>query len=462
MLKVAMRPFHALALMLLASCLGDERAGSAIPDDAADDASPVDSLDSSQLPGRSCPADSDRDGDGICDSSDNCPEDVNADQADLDQDGMGDACDRDIDGDGLSNPDEGALGTDPFNTDTDFDGADDHEEARCRSDALDAASLPLAACSPGDYDGDGISNFKDNCRYTPNPDQQDSDNDIIGDACDCVEVDAIIPNSGPVAGGNTVTIIGSCLAYAVPAFGIEGSREFENLGFTALVAEVPPARPPPGLQAASPGPVDVSMKVHPDGLIRVVDGYTYTDAPAPPCELGLQVVAPTYGANIGGGLTVITGDCFVAGMTITLAGKSATSIQVLGPNTALFETPEHATSGAVDVTITTPAGQSATLAQSYIYGPAPPACEPNVTAVVPSSGPTTGGNLVTFVGDCFVDGTKFRLNGQLVVAPRILSPTRATGIAPPSDTTGLVAVKTLFGKTVSRTDDAYTYHEAAP
>ena len=37
--------------------------------------------------------DSDGDGDGVPDDADNCPEDANADQADIDDDGAGDACD---------------------------------------------------------------------------------------------------------------------------------------------------------------------------------------------------------------------------------------------------------------------------------------------------------------------------------------------------------------------------------
>ncbi len=45
----------------------------------------------------------DTDGDGVCDDDDNCPDDANADQADLDGDGVGDVCDPDIDGDGLPN-----------------------------------------------------------------------------------------------------------------------------------------------------------------------------------------------------------------------------------------------------------------------------------------------------------------------------------------------------------------------
>ena len=44
----------------------------------------------------------DADGDGVTDASDDCPATANPDQADLDGDGEGDACDADDDGDGIA------------------------------------------------------------------------------------------------------------------------------------------------------------------------------------------------------------------------------------------------------------------------------------------------------------------------------------------------------------------------
>jgi hypothetical protein len=48
-------------------------------------------------------ADTDSDNDGVADCKDNCPTVGNADQADMDGDGIGDVCDPDRDGDGVEN-----------------------------------------------------------------------------------------------------------------------------------------------------------------------------------------------------------------------------------------------------------------------------------------------------------------------------------------------------------------------
>jgi hypothetical protein len=62
-------------------------------------------------------------------AADNCPTVSGDNQADLDGDGAGDACDPDIDEDGLTNAAETARGTDPRNPDTDADGLGDASDA---------------------------------------------------------------------------------------------------------------------------------------------------------------------------------------------------------------------------------------------------------------------------------------------------------------------------------------------
>lgn len=56
----------------------------------------------------------DDDGDGVRNRDDNCPSVHNPDQSDIDGDGVGDACDPDIDGDGWLNEAEEFIGTDPL------------------------------------------------------------------------------------------------------------------------------------------------------------------------------------------------------------------------------------------------------------------------------------------------------------------------------------------------------------
>ena len=55
----------------------------------------------------------DTDGDGIGNNADNCPADANFDQANLDGDSAGDACDADDDNDGFTDAEEAEAGSDP-------------------------------------------------------------------------------------------------------------------------------------------------------------------------------------------------------------------------------------------------------------------------------------------------------------------------------------------------------------
>lgn len=87
------------------------------PDDADQDqdADGLTSFEEYHLGTHPLVADTDRD--AVLDGVDNCPFHPDVSQADLDEDGKGDICDPDIDGDGFSNEDESFLGTNPHDAD---------------------------------------------------------------------------------------------------------------------------------------------------------------------------------------------------------------------------------------------------------------------------------------------------------------------------------------------------------
>ena len=92
--------------------------------------------------------DLDSDGDGVVDQLDKCPG-INDDQADLDGDGIGDACETDTDGDGIIDVMDNCV-RDSFTWESQHDI--DHDQDGCRDEDRDA-----------DDDGDNVLDLSDDC-----------------------------------------------------------------------------------------------------------------------------------------------------------------------------------------------------------------------------------------------------------------------------------------------------------
>ena len=176
----------------------------------------------------------DRDGDEVGDNGDNCADDSNPNQLDTDNDGLGDECDADKDGDGLFDEDEAGLcrlladcdldGTNdnrdncadvfnPAQLDTDTDGFGDACDADIDGDGVgnNEDAFELDGSEQSDSDGDGIGDNSDNCVRNQNADQSDMDTDGFGDACD-------------------TDIDGDGVGNSVDAFALDGSEQSDRDG----------------------------------------------------------------------------------------------------------------------------------------------------------------------------------------------------------------------------------------
>ena len=216
----------------------------------------------------------DTDGDGIADVQDNCRLIANANQADANGNGIGDACEvagqRDQDGDGIPDAQDNCpLVANPNQSDLNGNGIGD-------------------VCDTGgqlDQDGDGVANATDNCPVTANANQADGDGDGVGNACDNCPTTANANQAD--ANGNG---IGDACEAAADVFAWTGNTQLIVTAATGLLAN-----DPPGTTVTDPGARTTTA----GGTVTVNADGSFTYDP----QVGDQNIGDTFTYAITGGGT---------------------------------------------------------------------------------------------------------------------------------------------------------------
>jgi hypothetical protein len=81
----------------------------------------------------------------------------------------------------------------------------------------------------------------------------------------------------------------------------------------------------------------------------------------------LASLSPGTGGAYGGTTVTLAGTNFLSGATVAFGSQSATNVSVVSSTQLTCKAPASATAATVNVTVTNPDGQAATLANSFVY-----------------------------------------------------------------------------------------------
>jgi hypothetical protein len=265
-------------------------------------------------------------------------------------------------------------------------------------------------------------------------------------------VTRVTPNTG--GKGTIVAITGTNFTGATRVqFGINPATSFTVNLDTEIIAQAPEG------QAGATVNVLVTTPWGTSTATAANQRFTYaTNAPT------VTGVDPPVGSRFGGYTVTITGTNFTGATRVQFGtdANAAAAFTVVN-NTTIRATAPPGMPGppAVDIRVTTPGGQSATVpADRFTY-----VSTPVVTFVSPNGGLPAGGNAVTITGD-FFGGTTAVQFGAVVVPDgdfRVVSDTTIQVVKVPAQAAGTVDVRVTnrSGTSPISSSDRYTY-AAAP
>ncbi|KZS45797.1 hypothetical protein AWU65_07675 [Paenibacillus glucanolyticus] len=213
---------------------------------------------------------------------------------------------------------------------------------------------------------------------------------------------SVAPNSGPQAGGATVSIKGTNFtADSVIDFG------GVTVSGTLLSSSELRIRTPKWDTAAT---VDISISNSDGQSALLANAYTYIAPPEKPNPV-VTSVSPNSADLPGGGLTaIVNGQNFESGAKVHFNDVEI-SATFLSSNQLRFKTPAWSTVESVTVKVVNPGGKEGSLQNGFSYVTPPPPPGPILSSVTPNTALASTSSLITINGDFFVNGAKVAFNG---------------------------------------------------
>ncbi|MFJ6902723.1 IPT/TIG domain-containing protein [Streptomyces griseoluteus] len=248
-------------------------------------------------------------------------------------------------------------------------------------------------------------------------------------------VTAVTPDSGPTSGGTSVVITGTGFTGASAVrFGGVPATSFTVNSATQITAVTP---------AGGPGAAAVTVTTPAGTSAASPDAYFFYAAPPV-----LNTADPGQGPVSGGTVVTLTGTSLLNTSAVRFGATNATSFTVVSSTQITATAPPGA--GSTQITVTTPGGPSNPVPYAYIAAPV-------LTALVPNSGPTSAGAVVTLLGANLATATKVTFGGQNVPFT-VVSDTQVTAVAP----AGAAGPVTVSVTTAGGTSASLTYTRVAP
>jgi hypothetical protein len=171
--------------------------------------------------------------------------------------------------------------------------------------------------------------------------------------------------------------------------------------------------------------------------------------PLPPVVTGIR---PSGGPEAGNTQVAITGEHLEAASKVDFGEAEANHMQLRSATELIATSPPHP-EGAVDVSVTTPGGQSATsAADRFTYVP-----RPTVTRIEPASGPEEGDSTVMLTGEHLENAEAVKFGSANATSFKPLPDGEISAVSPPGMGTVDVTVETVGGQSANGAADHFTY-----